>query len=284
MKLIIVSGLSGAGKTLALHSLEDRGVYCIDNLPVSLLPAIAEQMPNLAAASPSVAVGIDIRNSTLQELPHLLKILQEKQVVYEILFLQAEASVLLKRFSETRRRHPLTLAHPHLSLAEALELERRMLSALAQEAAIQIDTSHLNVHQLRDLVLLKIGLHDEHVMPLLFLSFGFKYGIPQEVDFVFDVRCLPNPHWEQHLRSLTGRDLAVIEYLQAQPKVQEMQDNLRQFLHTWIPQFEADNRSYLSIAIGCTGGHHRSVYMVEQLAQHFQQQREGVLLRHRELT
>lgn len=284
MKLIIVSGLSGAGKTLALHSLEDRGVYCIDNLPVSLLPAVAEQMPTLSVSSPCVAVGIDARNSTLQALPQWLEILQEKHIAYEILFVEADTEVLLKRFSETRRKHPLTLIQPNLSLAEALTLERQMLSVLSEQAAIRIDTSQTNVHQLRDLVRLKVGLNETQAMPLLFLSFGFKYGVPQDVDFVFDVRCLPNPHWERHLRSLTGRDPAVMDYLSAQPKVRDMQAHLSQFLHTWIPQFEADNRSYLTIAFGCTGGQHRSVYMVEQMAQHFSEQRKGVLLRHRELS
>lgn len=284
MKLIIVSGLSGAGKTQALHTLEDRGVYCIDNLPISLLPAIAEQMPSLAASSPCVAVGIDVRNSTLRELPHWLEALQAKQINYEVLFLEAEPKILLKRFSETRRKHPLTLTRPDLSLAEALELERKLLSSLSEQAALRIDTSQTNVHQLRDLIRLRVGLHSQQIMPLLFLSFGFKHGMPQDVDFVFDVRCLPNPHWEQHLRTLSGRDRAVIEFLSAQPTVQAMKRQIVEFLENWIPQFEADSRSYLSVALGCTGGQHRSVFMAEKLAQHFRAQREGVLIRHRELS
>jgi len=284
MKLIIVSGLSGAGKTQALHTLEDRGVYCIDNLPISLLPPIAEQMPALAASAPCVAVGIDIRNSTLQELPNLLDLLKTQQIDYEILFLEADSKILLKRFSETRRKHPLTLTRPDLSLAEALDLERSLLSSLSEQASLRIDTSQTNVHQLRDLIRLRVGLDTHQTMPLLFLSFGFKHGIPQDIDFMFDVRCLPNPHWEQHLRSQTGRDQAVVDYLAVQPTVQNMREHIIQFLETWIPQFEADNRSYLSIAVGCTGGQHRSVFMIEQLAQHFRTQREGVLLRHRELS
>ncbi len=284
MKLIIVSGLSGAGKTQTLHTLEDQGVYCIDNLPISLLPGVADQMPSLADSAPCVAVGIDVRNSTLQELPYLLDTLKTKQINYEILFLEAQSTVLLKRFSETRRKHPLTLSRPDLSLPEALELERNLLSCLSEHAALRIDTSQTNVHQLRDLIRLRVGLENQQTMPLLFLSFGFKHGIPQDVDFVFDVRCLPNPHWEQHLRRLTGRDQAVIEYLSAQATVQEMQADIIQFLQRWIARFEADNRSYLSVALGCTGGQHRSVFIAEALAKHFQAQREAVLLRHRELS
>jgi len=281
MKLIIVSGLSGAGKTIALHSLEDAGAYCIDNLPVNLLPGVAEQMNHLAATYPCMAVGVDARNIALQDVPALLQTLKDQAVDFLILFLEASDEVLLKRFSETRRRHPLT--SQNLSLQEAIQRERHLLSALSDQADYRIDTSSTNIYQLRDQIHLSADLHLNQQMPLLFQSFGFKRGLPQDADFVFDVRCLPNPHWERHLRSLTGRDQAVIDFLDNQPEVRQMSEQVAHFLETWIPLFEADKRSYLSIAIGCTGGQHRSVYLVERLSAHFRQLRDSVLVRHREL-
>jgi UPF0042 nucleotide-binding protein len=279
MKLLIVSGLSGAGKTIALHSLEDMGAYCIDNLPVGLLPAFAEQSEQIA--HDCIALGIDVRTAALHDIPALLQKLERTQVPYQILFLDAEDAVLIKRFSETRRKHPLTKGE--ISLAEAIQRERQLLEPLANRANIRIDTSQTHVHQLRDMIRMRVGLCSSTELSLLFQSFGFKKGIPNDADFVFDVRCLPNPHWETGLRNLTGCDLPVINFLQAQAKVQQMQEQLIGFLETWIPQFEADARNYLTIAIGCTGGHHRSVYLAEQLAQHFSQQKYGVLVRHREL-
>jgi UPF0042 nucleotide-binding protein len=286
MKLIIVSGLSGAGKTIALHSLEDMGAYCIDNLPVGLLPLFAEQSEQLGIPHECVALGMDARNSlmrALHDIPALLQRLERAQVLDQVLFLEADDAVLLKRFSETRRKHPLTTGD--VSLAEAIQRERQLLEPLANRADIRINTSQMHVHQLRDMIRLRVDLcYPSEELSLLFQSFGFKNGIPNDADFVFDVRCLPNPHWETGLRNLTGSDLAVINFLQAQPKVQQMREQLIGFLETWIPQFKADDRSYVTIAIGCTGGHHRSVYLVEQLAQHFNQQKYGVLVRHRELS
>lgn len=281
MKLVIVSGLSGAGKTVALHSLEDIGAYCVDNLPVGLLPAFAEQARELENLHEFVAIGIDARTAAVHNMPALLQALTEATTAYEVLFLEAEDAIILKRFSETRRKHPLTSAS--VPLVEAIHLERKLLEPLANRADIRINTSRTHVHQLRDIIRLRVGLRPAHGMSLLIQSFGFKYGIPSDADFVFDVRCLPNPHWQVELRNLTGQDSPVVHFLEEQPKVRQMLGQLIGFLDTWIPQFAADNRSYLTIAIGCTGGQHRSVYVAEQLSHYFSQQREGVLVRHREL-
>ncbi len=281
MKLVIVSGLSGAGKTIALHSLEDMGAYCVDNLPVGLLPAFAEHSKKWEIAHECTAVGIDARTADVQEIAELLQTLNHLSIPHEVLFLEASDEMLIKRFSETRRRHPLTSAQ--ISLAEAIHRERKLLEPLANLADIRINTSQLHVHQLRDMIRLRINLHPVQGLSLLFQSFGYKYGIPNDVDFMFDVRCLPNPHWQAELRPLTGRDSAVIHFLETQPQVQQMLEHLIHFLEVWVPQFVAENRNYLTIAIGCTGGQHRSVYFAEQLARHFSQQREGVLVRHREL-
>lgn len=281
MKLIIVSGLAGAGKTIALRSLEDMGAYCVDNLPVALLPALTEQLLQVHPIHPCVAVGIDVRTIALQNMPALLQSLDKMTITYEILFLEADEEVLIKRFSETRRKHPLTT--PQRPLSEAIAYERQLLTPLADNASIRIDTTHTHVHQLRDLIRLQVKLYVQQSMSLLFQSFGFKYGVPDNIDFVFDVRCLPNPHWEMELRNFTGKEQPVITFLENQQKVKQMLDNLIEFLETWIPQFVMDNRSYLTIAIGCTGGKHRSVYFAEKLAQHFSQTHENVLARHREL-
>lgn len=281
MKLVIVSGLSGAGKTVALHSLEDRGAYCIDNLPVNLLPAIAEQTGNLATTYPCIAIGVDARNIGLQDVPGLLSTLHEAGVSFEILFLEASNEVLIKRFSETRRKHPLT--SQSRPLGEAIQYERALLEPLSSCADLRIDTSYMHLHQLRSLVTQRVGLQATQNMSVLFQSFGFKYGLPQDADFVFDLRCLPNPHWEPRLRSLTGLDEDVQTFLQKQPKVQQMQQDIVQFLQAWLAQFEADNRSYLTVALGCTGGQHRSVYITERLAEHFRASLTHVIVRHREL-
>ncbi|OQW91450.1 MAG: RNase adaptor protein RapZ [Beggiatoa sp. IS2] len=281
MKLVIVSGLSGAGKTIALHSLEDMGAYCVDNLPVSLLPAFAEHSKKLEIAHECTAVGIDARTADAREIAELLQTLTHLSIPHEVLFLEASDGVLIKRFSETRRRHPLTSAQ--VPLAEAIQHERKLLEPLASLADVRVNTGQLHVHQLRDLIRLRIHLRPVQGLSLLFQSFGYKYGIPNDVDFVFDVRCLPNPHWQAELRPLTGRDRPVIHFLETQPQVQQMLEQLTHFLDVWVPQFAAENRNYLTIAIGCTGGQHRSVYFVEQLAWHFSQRREGVLVRHREL-
>ncbi len=282
MKLVIISGLSGSGKSIALHVLEDLGHYCIDNLPVGMLPALSEQLRQHAHDGP-VAVGIDARNliDDLQRFPAILAELRNAGVETRVLYLEADDATLLKRFSETRRRHPLS--SEETPLAEAIVQERRLLEPVAAEAELRFDTSRTNVHQLRDMIRQRVEEADSG-LSLLFESFGFKHGVPVDADFVFDVRCIPNPHWVPELRRHTGRDAPVIAYLESHPEVAEMFTDIRDFLDTWIPRFEADNRSYMTVAVGCTGGQHRSVYMVERLAAHFRQQRAGVLCRHRELS
>jgi len=282
LKLLIVTGLSGAGKTITLHSLEDMGAYCVDNLPVNLLPAFAIQTHELGLSHDCVAVGIDARTIAVQDMPALLQGLTDNAIAYEVVFLEADDTVLIKRFSETRRKHPLTSTD--VPLPEAIKRERELLAPLASQADIRLNTSHMHVHQLRDQIRLRVQLSVAESMSVLFQSFGFKSGVPTDADIVFDVRCLPNPHWQVELRRWTGRDPAIIAYLEAQPKAQHMLADLKQFLTTWIPEFAANNRSYLTVAIGCTGGKHRSVYMAEQLAAHFKPQHPNVLVRHRELS
>ncbi len=284
MKLVIVSGLSGSGKSVALHTLEDLGYYCIDNLPTGLLSALAVELNEAPLRIEKAAVGIDARNlpQSLQRFNEILDHLIAQGIESEILFLSCEADTLIKRFSETRRRHPLS--KNKLSLAEAIELERTMLEPIAERADLFIDTSRSNIHQLRDLVRRRIEYRRENRLSLLFESFGYKSGIPTDADFVFDARCLPNPHWQSDLRPLSGRDQAVIDYLEAEPQVEQMCSQLCSFLDHWIPAFEADNRSYLTIAIGCTGGQHRSVYLVERLSRYYQVRYPAVVSRHRDLS
>jgi UPF0042 nucleotide-binding protein len=285
MRLLIVSGTSGAGKSVVLHALEDIGCYCIDNLPMALLPAFAAEMsrgdPQPYA---TLAAGIDARNlnNDFDAFNQVLAEMRGQGHECEVIFVDANDETLLKRFSETRRPHPLTGAD--IPLEEAILQERLMLKPLASTADILLDTTRTNVHQLRDLVQKHIGQHSSSTMSVLFESFGFKHGIPVEADFVFDVRCLPNPHWEPQLRSLTGRDQEVAGFLEDHTEVNRMFDDLRNFLANWLPQFAADKRSYMTIAIGCTGGQHRSVYFVERLAAHFREHYQRVMTRHRELA
>ncbi len=283
MKLLIVSGLSGSGKSIALHALEDLDYYCIDNLPVGLLPAFAAQMKSAAGRLPKdAAVGIDARNLSADFLhfPEILKDIEAQGLACEIFFLDADDATLLKRFSETRRKHPLTSGD--VSLAEAIRAERSLLEPIAARADWHIDTGRTNVHQLRSMIQARVA--NRTALSLLFVSFGYKHGLPVDADFVFDVRCLPNPHWEAHLRSLTGLDAGVAAFLENQPLVAQMLGDMKVFLETWIPRFEAENRSYITVAVGCTGGQHRSVYLVERLVEYFLCTRDSVLTRHRELT
>ena len=283
MKLVILSGLSGSGKSVALHTLEDLGYYCIDNLPTGLLSALALELKRAPHPIDNAAVGIDARNlpQGLQQFNKILDQLQTQGIQSEVLFLTCEAETLLKRYSETRRRHPLS--NDQLSLAEAIESERDLLEPIAERADLFIDTSNSTIHQLRDLLHKRIKYRRKKGLSLLFESFGFKSGVPTDADFVFDARCLPNPHWQPGLRPLTGRDKEVIAYLEGEPQVEQMRSELCSFLERWIPAFEADGRSYLTIAIGCTGGQHRSVYLVERLLRHFQDRYPDVASRHREL-
>ncbi len=284
MNLVIISGLSGSGKSTALHTLEDMDYYCIDNLPVGLLEAFSNEFrkPHLKQVT-RVAAGIDARNhpDQISNFPAIIDDLQEQGIDCKILFLQADNHTLLKRFSETRRKHPLT--DPTTPLADAIERERELLAPLAARADLFMDTSRTNIHQLREFVRECMGAQEKPGLSLVLRSFGYKHGIPADVDFVFDARCLPNPHWETDLRKLTGIDNEVIEFLDAEPLVHEFYRQIEQFLETWIPRYGADNRSYLSIAIGCTGGQHRSVYLVERLAKDLGKLFDGIVTRHREL-
>ncbi|MCG5500681.1 RNase adapter RapZ [Ectothiorhodospira lacustris] len=286
MKLVIVSGLSGSGKTVALHALEDAGYYCIDNLHLELLPAVVSQLRQSPQAGyGEAAVGIDARSGieSLDQFGRIVNEIRAMGVELQIIFLYAELETLLRRFSETRRRHPL--ARRGIPLMEAINLERNLLGVIADHADLAIDTTRTNVHQLSQSIRERVRQAGLRGLSLLIQSFGFKYGSPVDSDFVFDVRCLPNPHWQPGLSAFTGKDPAVIRFLENEPMVAAMFDSLRDFLTTWIPQFENDNRSYLTVSIGCTGGRHRSVYLTERLSRHFREIRgDGVSTRHRELS
>ncbi len=284
MKLVIVSGLSGSGKSVALHTLEDLGFYSIDNLPLFLLKDLALGLnENLDEVFKNTAVGIDARSeaSELQHLPELIRTARERGIECWVVFLDAQTDTLIRRFSETRRRHPLTRGDR--PLAEAIKLERQLMEPIRGVADIRIDTTLTNVHELRDLVRTRIWGDTSPKASILLQSFGFKHGVPTDVDFLFDVRCLPNPHWRSELKPLTGLDRPVIEFLESSPQVRAMRDDIAGYFDRWVPQFETDGRSYLTIAIGCTGGQHRSVYMAEALRTHFERGEHKVIVRHREL-
>jgi len=285
MNLVILSGLSGSGKSLALHTLEDLGYYCIDNLPLFLLRDLVLGLnQNLDEAFVNTAVGIDARTSPaeLRQVPELVATAREQGVDCRVLFLETQTEALIRRFSETRRRHPLTRGDR--SLGEAIQLERDLLEPILRCADVRFDTTQTNVHELRAKVRGWIlGSASQHASILL-QSFGFKHGVPQDVDFVFDVRCLPNPHWHSELKALTGLDQPVADFLESSPEVRRMRDDILTFFEHWMPCFDSDGRSYLTIAIGCTGGQHRSVYMVEQLRRHFAGVGHRVMVRHRELS
>ena len=276
MQLIIVTGLSGSGKSVVLKALEDTGYYCIDNLPATLLPEIYE---NLNAAQERVAISTDTRSAALEALPENIEKLKAQGVTVQVLFLESTTQALVKRFSETRRRHPLS--NEDITLAESIEYERQLLSPLA-ELGPHIDTSDLSANTLRAWVKDFVASNNNSIT-LLLTSFGFKHGIPLDADFVFDVRCLPNPHYDPLLRPMTGRDQPVKKFLEQQPLVIEMYQDIENFISRWLPSFIQENRSYLTIAIGCTGGQHRSVHLVEELGKHFTSQKQQVLIRHREL-
>ena len=284
MKLAIITGLSGSGKSVALHTLEDEGYYCIDNLPVFLLPALAgELVKRQDKRFQLVAISIDSRNTPteFESISTLLQPLKAEKIRFEVIFLEAQDETLIKRFSETRRRHPLTGgARP---LAEAISYERELMAPFLNVADIRIDTSQTTLHELRHLIRSRITERLDTKISLLFQSFGFKQGVPRDADFVYDARCLPNPHWQPTLRQLTGKDEAVQAFLGASNDVKHYQADLAQFLEQWIPRFETEGRSYLTIAIGCTGGQHRSVYLVEQLAIHFRAHGRQIQTRHRDL-
>ncbi|BCA27216.1 MULTISPECIES: RNase adapter RapZ [Pseudomonadaceae] len=285
MRLVIVSGRSGSGKSTALDVLEDNGFYCIDNLPAGLLPELAERaLLHTELLHPQVAVSIDARNlpSQLQRFPELLAEARAKHILCDLLYLDADEETLLKRFSETRRRHPLTTENR--SLAEAIHDESKLLAPIADLADLKIDTTHLNLYQLRDTIKLRLLNKPEPGTAFLVESFGFKRGMPVDADLVFDVRCLPNPYWKPDLRDFSGLDSVVADYLAAQPDVEEMYQDIVGYLNKWLPRFAASNRAYVTIAIGCTGGHHRSVYLAERIGRALKPLLKNVQVRHRDLT
>jgi UPF0042 nucleotide-binding protein len=284
MRLVIVSGLSGSGKSVALHMLEDLDYYCVDNIPAALLkPLISHTVRGPEDTYPRTAVGLDARNRPrdIEMVPDLVAELRSGGIGCEVLYLHASDEVLLKRYAETRRKHPLLAAG--VSLREAIASERRLLEPITIAADLVIDTSNMGVHALRELIRERIDRRLTGRLSLMFESFGFKHGIPGDADFVFDVRSLPNPYWEHTLRGLTGRDDAVAAYLAGHAAVGEMLEDLTGFLTKRIAEFARTNRGYLTIAIGCTGGRHRSVYIAEKLAEHFRRIHPQVLTRHASL-
>ena len=284
-RLVVVSGRSGSGKTSALNILEDVGFDCIDNLPPSLLPDLIKQLNSERINDDlRLAVGIDARNlvGDLNKLPDILAGLEASGIEVSVIFLQARRNDLIRRYSETRRKHPLS--NETVSLPEAIDLEAKILSPILNISDRNIDTSGLSLHQLRDLVKNTIVPNSPEHMAILFESFGFKKGLPDASDFIFDVRCLPNPYWKQELRSLTGYDEDVIEFLESQVDVAAMLSDIIGFLTRWIPKFQANNRSYLTISIGCTGGQHRSVYIANRLQEYFSKEHSLVQVVHKELS
>ncbi len=283
MQLIIISGRSGSGKSSALHLFEDEGFYAIDNLPVSLLPQLVEQLRSDSTANNKVAVCIDARNATkdLSRFGALLQALPA-DIHTEILYLDADDESLIKRFSETRRRHPLS--DEHTALPEAIAAEKRLLEPIAMVAGLTLDTRSMNVHELRSTLRARVLGRNAAGLSLLFVSFGYKRGVPVDSDLVFDLRVLPNPHWDPLLRSQTGRDAPVAAFLEEKPEVNEMFNDIYAMLQKWLPKFLAGNRSYLTVSLGCTGGQHRSVYMADRLAKAFSSEFKDVQVRHRELA
>lgn len=285
MRLVIISGRSGSGKTSALNILEDVGFTCIDNLPASLLSELVTQLKDEPGEMElMLAVGIDARNlvGDLSKIPSMLHDIEDTGVAVDVVFLQARRNDLLRRYSETRRKHPLS--NESISLKEAIELEKEMLTPISDISDRTIDTSGLSLHQLRDLIKNTVVPDNRESMSILFESFGFKRGVPSDSDFVFDVRCLPNPYWKLELRTQTGNDPAVIEFLESQVDVASMLADIIGFLTRWIPKFQTNNRSYMTVSIGCTGGQHRSVYLANRLYEHFSQQQPFVKVVHKELS
>lgn len=280
--LIIISGTSGSGKTIALQVLEDIGYYCVDNLPVSMLSTMAAKAVNDEQAINNFAISIDSRNSDLTT-DFNLEELQALDLNCQLIFLDADDSILLKRYSETRRKHPLT--NKNTSLAEAITEERQILSHLADIADHKINTSSTTPHELRSSIRNFAAVTKNEDMTLQFLSFGFKYGQPHDADFVFDIRCLPNPHWDPELKNLSGLDQPVKDFLANQPLCDDMFQHIKQFIEHWLPYFIAENRFYMTVAIGCTGGQHRSVYLSSLLEQYFSNNEQiSTQIRHREIN
>lgn len=282
IRVVVLSGLSGAGKTVALRAFEDLGFYCVDNLPTALLPSLYRALIDGGREPPSgLAVGVDVRNrGDLERLPEALSRLAEAGADAELVFLESSDEVLLKRYASSRRRHPLS--ESGRSLVDAIAEERRRLRPLLAIANRSIDTSDSNVHQLRRRIATDFGATSGS-LTLMFESFAYGRGLPPDCDFVFDARCLPNPHWDPRLRPFSGKDAPVREFLDSQGLVVQYAADLQRFLDAWLPRFESEDKGYLTVAIGCTGGRHRSVYLAERLAEHYRASREQVLTFHREL-
>ena len=280
MELILISGLSGSGKSVALHLLEDSGYYCVDNLPVVMLTVLIGMLKEEGIRK--TAIAIDARSGHgIDLLPAKMQKLAESGIDLTFLFLHSTEETLLKRYSESRRRHPLAAADQ--TLIEAIRAERTMLEPISG-LGHRIDTSGMKANGLREWVRQFIEAEPGQGLTLMFESFGFKHGIPLDADLVFDVRCLPNPYWKPELRDQSGLDQPVVDYLAAQPDVEEMFQDISSYLLKWLPRFAASNRAYVTIAIGCTGGHHRSVYLTERLGQMLQQTLKNVQVRHRDLS
>lgn len=283
MRLIVISGRSGSGKSTALHQLEDEGFYCIDNLPVSLLPALMEKVSNEEfGLFQGTAVCIDARNAwkDLENFRAILELLPAA-VETQVLYLDAQVDSLLQRFGETRRRHPLSTES--IPLAEAIDRERELLEPISGCASLVLDTSQMTVYELRDEIKQRLLGSSAGTMSILIQSFGFKRGVPADADLVFDVRMLPNPHWVKELRLKTGLDDEVATFLENQPMTEELYGDIRHYLDNWLPRYREGNRSYMNIALGCTGGQHRSVYLAHRLFKHYQAQYPAIHIRHREL-
>ncbi|TLY75935.1 MAG: RNase adapter RapZ [Gammaproteobacteria bacterium] len=281
MRIIILSGLSGSGKSVALHMLEDLGFYCIDNIPAALLkPFISYTVRSPEPTYERTAIGLDARNTAAEiaTVPQLIDELRRSGIQCEVIFLLASEEELLRRFAETRRKHPMS--RDNVDLREAMAMERRLLEPIVYAADLVVDTSKLGVHTLRDLIHQRVEQRTVGRLSITFESFGFKHGIPGDADFVFDARSLPNPYWEPSLRKLTGRDPEVIRFLEGHTNVATLIADIAQFIRARVPEYQASNRGYLTVAVGCTGGQHRSVYIVERLAQEFAGEFTNVTARH----
>ena len=284
MRLVIISGRSGSGKSSALNQLEDAGYYCIDNLPVEMLRTLPQLLEGEKQAPTEMAISIDARNisDSLEKFPQILREINSALIKIEVIYLDAAGPTLLRRYSENRRKHPLS--DGNRSLVESISEEKRMLAPIADLADMRIDTTNLSLQQLRDVVIEQIIQRESDEIALMFKSFGFKHGVPLDVDFVFDVRCLPNPYWEPSIRQYTGLDQPVIDFLSVESDVADMFDDISRYLERWLPKFEENNRTYMTVGIGCTGGQHRSVYLSEVLARHFRIKFANVQVRHREMA
>ncbi len=283
MKLVIISGRSGSGKSTALNLLEDEAYYCIDNLPVALIPDLVSHLKNSKVRDHSkVAICVDARNAS-NDLSNFVGLIENwpEGDTLDIVFLDADNEKLIKRFSETRRRHPLS--NKYTALSEAIRSEQSILEPIAKIANLTIDTTSMSLHELRTTIKARLVDQQGAGISILFQSFGFKQGIPVDADIVYDIRILPNPHWDPKLRSQTGQNQDVITFLDQQDEVNEMYSDISAYLEKWLPLFEHNNRSYLTVAIGCTGGQHRSVYMAERLAKYFTGIYQNIQVRHREM-